>query len=352
MGDLAEAAVDARAAIELGDAPARFVSVAGKGSFQARSLLAGILRASGDVAGAREQLELAVTEAPHFATAVEELTELLLDGGDEPADVSATIDELLGERALAPTPNLRVGAVLHEAGHFDEAELRYARVLEAAPSHAGALVARSELRLAQGRLRDAWDDAMSIDELHPIAARGACAAFLAAAALGDVELLAAPAARIMSSEVLPAAERSIYAAWRGMLDPAHAGITSLVPQDGVAVEALLRNLQALIRLEATDAFERLHPLAQQVMPDERQRRMAFAELYLRACFADMAGEELMACAERFGPEAAILTGLGKDATMKGMWEDAEIFLSESLAMDPSQPDARRLLSAVQERIAG
>jgi len=60
----------------------------------------------------------------------------------------------------------------------------------------------------------------------------------------------------------------------------------------------------------------------------------------------------MICAERFGPDAPVLTGLGKVATMKGMWEDAEIFLSESLAMDPGQPDARRLLSAVQERIAG
>jgi tetratricopeptide (TPR) repeat protein len=285
-------------------------------------------------------------------TAVEELADLLLAMGLAPEDASEQLDELLGERAGAAMPNLRIGAVFHEAGHFDLADARYERVLEANPTHPGALVARSELRLAQGRLADAWADGMAIGELDPAAARGAISSFLAAAALGDVEQLAGPALRITGAETMPAAERAVYAAWRALVDPAHAGIATLVPQDAVAVDALLRNLQALIRLEATDAFEQLHTLAAQVMPDEQQRRMAFADLYLRACFADMAGEELMICAERFGPDARILTGLGKVATMKGMWEDAEIFLSESLALDPSQDDARRLLSSVQERVAG
>ena len=100
-----------------------------------------------------------------------------------------------------------------------------------------------------------------------------------------------------------------------------------------------------------DAFEQLHDaLVPNVIPDEYERRLAMARLYIRLSFADMAGEELMMLADRFGPDAAILTGLGKVATIKEMWDDAAVFLGESLQLDPSQQDARRLLDAVQGRL--
>ena len=86
-------------------------------------------------------------------------------------------------------------------------------------------------------------------------------------------------------------------------------------------------------------------------PDERIRRLRLADLYLRRRFVDMAGDELITVVERFGPEPRSLTGLAKVATMKQLWEDAEVFLTESLQLEPNQPDAERLLVAIRERVA-
>ncbi|MCW2921906.1 MAG: glycosyltransferase [Thermoleophilia bacterium] len=350
-GEWEPAAAHARAALELGDAPARYVAVSGKGSFQARHLLATVLRASGDSDGARAQLELALEEAPYFLTSLTELADLLLRGGDEPATVSEIVDTLLGARADRTQPNVLLGAVFHEAGAFDVAEERYERALAASPTSATARVARAELRLAQRRLQDAWDDAMTIGELDPYAGVAGMTAFLAAAAMGDAPKVAAAAERIARSTTIPPAERSVYVAWRQLLDPSET-VHVLMPTGPGATQVLMRNLEALARLEATDAFEQLHPLVAKVVPDGRERGLRLADLYLRLQFADMAGEELMLVAQHFGPDATVLAGLGRVATMKQMWEDAEVFLTEALQLDPSQQETSRLLAAVRERIAG
>lgn len=349
MGDWRACAAEARRAVERGDAPARYVSVSGKGSFQARLLLARALRQLDDTAGAREQLEAAVEEAPHFHAALAELTDLLLAGEPGPATVDAELDAILGDRARHVTPNLLIGTRLHEAGHAEAADGRYDRVLAAVPRHGQALVARSELRLWQRRFDDAWECGMQVDELDPVAAAGAQSAFLAAAALERVDLLDAPCERIAASELLAAGERAVYVAWRSRLAP-DAGVHAMVPADDAARAALVRNLEALARLHATDAFEVLYGLAPTVVPDAYERGLCMARLYLGLSFADMAGEELMLLVERFGPDAELLLGLGKVATIKEMWEDAAVFLQEALALQPAQPEASRLLAAVQERV--
>ncbi len=349
--DWKRAAQHARAALAMGDAPARFVAVSGKGTFQARHLLATALRAAGDHAAAREQLELALAEAPYYLSSLTELTDLLLRSGSDPAEVSAAIDSVLGDRAWSAQPNVMVGAVFHEAGAFDAAEVRYDRALAAAPASATARVARAELRLAQRRLAEAWDDAMAVDELDPFAGMAGMTAFLAAVAMGDASKVVAPAERIARSTTVPAVERSVYVAWRQLLDPDDA-VHVIVPTGPDAARVLVRNLEALARLEATDAFELLHGLGTRIIPDGRQRGLRMADLYLRLQFADMAGEELMLVAQEHGPDAVVLAGLGKVATMKQMWEDAEIFLSEAVQLDPTQQEATRLLAAVRDRIAG
>jgi tetratricopeptide (TPR) repeat protein len=341
-------------ALAQGDAPARFVSISGKGSFQALQLRATALREAGRVEEAAADLEATIQQAPHLFAAAADLVELLLQLDYEPASVSARLDELLDGRAEGAGINLNIGAVLHEAGAFEVADARYRRGLATSPGHAATLANRAELRLAQRRLDEAYELGMSIDELDPIAHRGARSAWLAAASAAslDPERLAAAKQRIVDSASVPATERAMYAAWFARLQPADDNLVQLVPADDQARDALFANLEALIKLEATDAFEQLHALAEQVVPDERQRHMGFAALYLRSRFADMAGEELMACAQEHGADAEVLTGLGKVATMKELWEDAEVFLTESLQLDPRQPEAERLLVAVRERRAG
>jgi tetratricopeptide (TPR) repeat protein len=351
LGDWEHAAAHARTAIEMGDAPSRFVAVSGKGSFQARHLLAIALRHDGDTTGARTQLELAIEEAPYFLSSHTELVDLLLRTGADPVEVSTTADALLGARAGSTQPNVLLGAVFHEAGAFDVAESRYDRALATSPTAATALVARAELRLAQGRLQDAWDDAMAVDSLDPYAGVAGMTAFLAAAAMGEAAKAVVPAERIASSTTIPAAERSVYVAWRQLLDPSDT-VHVIVPVGPSAAQVLMRNLEALARLEATDAFEQLYPLVERVVPDGRERGLRLADLYLRLQFADMAGEELMLVAQQHGPDATVLAGLGKVATMKQMWEDAEVFFTEALQLDPNQREASRLLAAVRERMAG
>ncbi|MCZ4496604.1 MAG: glycosyltransferase, partial [Thermoleophilia bacterium] len=345
-GDFAATVTHARVAIEMGDAPARFVATTGKGSFQARNLLATALRNLGDAVGAREQLEASIAEAPHFIASVSDLTELLLEDGDA-ASASTTIDELLGSRAHGAAANLPVAAVFHEAGAFDVADERYGRVLAATPGHGAALVARAELRLAQDDPVGALELALAVDPLDRMAGRSGRTAFLAAVVLGgDAELLAEPARRLADSPELAASERATYVAWHERLVPSEQPVHVLVPADGASAATVFSNLDALAKLSAVEAFEVLHPLATLAVPDERLRRLQFAEMYLRRRFADMAGEEFMICAQEFGPDAQILRGLGKVATMKELWEDAEVFLSESLKLDPTQRDVVGLLTAI------
>jgi tetratricopeptide (TPR) repeat protein len=351
-GDAAGAAADATLALERGDAPARYVAVTGKGAFQARHLRADARRRTGDIDGARSDLEQVVREAPGYVIALGDLTTLLLEQGSDVEDVDAAIDDLLGDRAGTVAPNMVVAASLHRADQLDAADARYLRVLDAVPTHGAALVARAELQLARHAFEDAWELGMQVDELDPHAAAGATTSFIAAAALERADLAAEPAARIAASDSMPATARAVYVAWQQLLGSEDAPLDVLVPVDPIAVQTVLGNLEALGALEAAEAFEVLHGLVPRVLPDPYERQLQLARVYLRLGFADMAGEELMALAQEHGADAAILTGLGKVATLKQLWEDAEIFLSESLQLDPGQHEARSLLDAVRGRIAG
>ncbi|MCW2950552.1 MAG: glycosyltransferase [Thermoleophilia bacterium] len=348
--DWAHAEREARRAIELGDAPARFVAATGKGSHQARALLAAALREQGRIEEACAELERAQELAPTFFGTLIDLTDALLQTRDADA-ASARVDELLGDRAHGATVNVLVAAAFHDAGEFTHADERYARVLDANPTHAGALIARAELRLAQRDFASAYSDAMAIDPLDLVAGRAAQAAFLAAVVLGDDRGVDAALERIAHATDLPAAERAVYGAWRDLATGATDGVSALVPADPIASQTVLRNLEALAKLEATDEFETLHGLLAVAQPDERIRHLQLAELYLRRQFVDMAGEEYMAYVQRFGPDPVSLTGLGKVATMKELWDDAAVFLGESLGLNPEQPDASRLLTAIQSRLA-
>lgn len=338
----------AREAIAQGDAPAKYVSTSGKGSFKARQLLATAHMNLGDIIGAREQLEEITREAPHFLETFADLATVLfqLEGA---AGAAERIDELLGARLEDGAPNLLIATAFHELGAFDEADVRYGRVLEARPGHAAALTARAELRLAQREFLEAWDIAMSIDPSDSFAGTGARSAFLAAVAAKDSIKMLETLARITASAELPVAERAVYRGWAELIEP--TGVTGIVPTDPLAASTVLSNLEALAKLEAFDQFEVLLQLTDQVIPDEQLRRKTLAQLFIRRRFPDLAGEQLLACAERFGADAEVLSGLGTVATMKGMWEDAEVLLGEALDLDPSLPMAKRLLVDVRNHRA-
>lgn len=343
-GELDQARSDAERALAMGDAPARYVAVQGKGSYQARMLLAIVLRDMGDVAAAREQLDTALAEAPHFLTIVLELAEVMLTT-DEPDEVAAHIEGRLGDRARAVSASLLLAAAFYEAGHLDHAERFYSRVLDQQSTHAAALVGMAELRLGQHRFDDAIELTQRVPASDPFATRAARTHFLAAVVAGKHDQLAAAVQTISSADYLPMGERTFYTAWMARLIGGHA----VLPPDPDAVDQIAANLEALAKLEAVEEFERLTTLLEQALPDDRRRHLLLGSLYLRRRFADMAAEEYMYCAQTFGPDAETLTGLGKAATMKELWEDAQVFLEESLKLDPAQPEAQRLLDLIRER---
>ena len=346
LGNVEEMAAAASRCLELGDAPAEYVAIQGRGSHQARALLAGAQRELGQLAEARANLEQALAEAPHFVPTVLDLADVMLL--EEPAeDVDAWFDEHLPAEADGPSGQLLLAAAFHEAGHEEQADRRYERVLAEHPGHPLAITARAELRLAQRRLEEAHELATTLQPTDRLAERAGRIAMLAAVVLGDEERVAAALALVEGAEVMPAPVRSVYTAWAGRVRGSSTPV--LLRDDAGAATEVLEQLDALAKLEATDEFEQLHGLLEQVLPDERTRRQRLGALYVRRRFPDLAAEEYIRCVERFGPDAASLTGLGKVATMKGLWEDAEVFLGESLELEPAQREARRLLGLVQER---
>lgn len=344
------AADDARRALAMGDAPARYVSIDGKGSFQAEGLLGTALVQLGERESARAHLEAAVRSAPHQGKLVDTLTNLLLEDGMAAREVSQRLDTLAGG-ATSTSVDMHLGVVFHEAGALEQAAARYDRVLASRPGHGGALAARSELELVDRRFEDAYESGMAIDLTDRMAGVGARSAFLAAVALQDRDRVRAANERISQHTLLPVTERAFYAAWHQQIEPRPDGIDVLLPTTPDVRQLLLANLQGLARLNEADAFEQLHALVPRVIPDERERTLFLADLYLGCSFADMAGDELLTYAERFGTDAPVLTRLGKVATLKQMWEDAVVLLSESLELEPHQPDVVQLLKAVQERAA-
>jgi tetratricopeptide (TPR) repeat protein len=358
--DLAEAGRDAEHCLAMGDAPAKYVSMQGKGTYQARMLLATVQRESGDFEAAVHTLTTAWAEAPGFLPIVVDLADALLQA-EEPDAAAASIDELVADRSSALTW-LLVATAFAEHGAPDLARRYYERVLETAPANVLARIGLAELQLAAGHADDAISTIRKVDRNDPLSEQAAQTEFLALVVAGAVDDLSDPLSVIVSAGHLSTGEKALYTAWKARL----IGETALLPADADAAGQIIRNLEALAKLTvartpeesaatpadavaSSEAFETLLPLLEPAVPDERIRNLLLGGMYLRLHFPDMAGQQFMANAERFGPDAPVLTGLGKVATMKEMWDDAEVFLTESLQLDPLQRDARKLLELIRAR---
>jgi tetratricopeptide (TPR) repeat protein len=346
-GNVEEARAATRRCLEMGDAPARFVAVQGRGTFQARAMLASIERSQGNVREARELLEAAFAEAPQFLPLVLELADVMLLQ-ESPEEVARDLEAQLGERLSSAHVNLMLATAFYESGHLTHADRFYVRALEAAPDNAVALIGRAELALAEHRPADALELCAQIDPLDPMMWRGARTWFLAAVVAGSTAEAERALKVITDAGFLPIGQRSFYSAWYARLT---GGLAVLSPDNEAAAQAI-QNLEALAKLAATVEFEQLLPLLEQALPDERQRRLLLGSLYLRRRFADMAAGEFMYVVEHFGPDAESLTALGKVATLKEMWDDAQVFLSEAISLDPERTDARKLLQLIRDRQAG
>ena len=109
---------------------------------------------------------------------------------------------------------------------------------------------------------------------------------------------------------------------------------------------LVTVLEALLRVQEFDHFERLLGVLDHVGLTWRERRQLLASMYFRRGYLDSAADEWIAVCERLGPDADALVGLAQVATARGLREDALLFAQEARELAPERSDAAALVSTL------
>jgi tetratricopeptide (TPR) repeat protein len=326
MGDAQRAIARFEACIAMGDAPPRYSATVGAGTYHARNLLAETLIAAGRLDEAAAQLEHVLEHHPDFIGAVEPYARVLLRSGTPAAEVAARV----ARQVPAPTPSQRflIAVPFYEAGAVAEAAAELRAVLEAQPGAHAARVALAEAQLSQGDLAGAAHTALAVpaDAPHgPAAAQTVVFARLAADATGPELDEAFAYARAAG---LDGAQLAALSAWRG--DDGHGA----VPAAAAGLVTVM--LEALARLEAFDAFERLAGVVERLDLPWREQRELLAGVYYRRGFLESAAREWFGVVERLGgPDERALLGMALLADAQGLPEDAQTLRDEAAALAAS-----------------
>ncbi len=341
LDDDAAAQIAYERCLEMGDAPAKYTSTLGAGSFLSLTALAVIRRRAGDLAGAEQLLRRSLAEHPRFLAPVDPLAGLLLQRGLGGDAVIEELEACIGE--LSPSVRFVLGMALYEAGHAEEAEPHFRAVLERQVSSDLARVALGETLLSQRRFDEARD------EVAAVPAGSACTQ-----AARRIELFArlagadADGARTVltsaSYEDLDTADRATFTAWADAL----SGRTPKVTPEGAV--ALGTTLEALLRVREVQPFAALVPALDTAVPVERDRREILANMYLRHGFLASAAEEWLAVCET-APDAPALIGLAQLAVAQGDDENALVFAEAALEAAPETERAQLLVGRLRQRIA-
>lgn len=334
LGEREQAAALCERCLEMGDAPRHYTAAVGAGSFLPRLLLADLRLEAGEADAAAQLLERALEEHPRFIGTVLPFATALLARGDQPAQVSARVERLLGEPS--PAARFLLGTALYEGGAAAAGERQFREVLRARPHSGRARVALGETLLAQRRYAEAIEVAKRMSPEDPLAVMSSrtelFALLVSGASPGGIEDALARAA----SAGMPAAELALLQAWSA-LDGA--------PQmqlEEAAVPLLSVMLEALLRVQEFKAFEQLHALLERTPLSERARRQMLAEMYLRRGFLASAAEEWMAVCDQ-SPDVPALIGLASVADRQGMGEQAVELARAALERDPDNEAALELL---------
>lgn len=334
-GKLDEAIRLAERCLEQGDSPPHLSGTVGSGSFLALSLLGDIHVERGDHAAAEAFYRRSLAEHPDYVAPVLPLAATMLRRGAKPEEVA----ELVPDR---PSATLLAATAFYEEGHTALAEEWFRRVLARQPSSPVARIGLVEALLAQSRFAEAAEEAAREPDDSPLAGAARAAELFAYAALGDEERLAAALAGVS----LPLPQRELYSAWRAAL--AGEALPAWLPP-ACAADAE-RCLEALLRVQAFDAFQTAVSVFERIGLPERERRERLARIYFRRGYLDSAADEWLAVA-RETPDAAALIGLAQVAHARGLAEDAEVFAREAARLEPANETARRLLAGLEARAA-
>jgi len=322
--------------IKMGDAPARYMAASGAGTYLPRIALAELYMHRGDIESAHELLQWCIDEHPDFVGLIDPYATVLLRSGAAAETIVAQIESKLP--TLTPSARFVLAGTLYRHGAMAAAEDEYRTVLASRPNSAEVRVRLAESLLNQQRYPEAADEAGQIAEDDAFAGLACRIELWGRIAAGDIEQAATAAVRAARAGV-PATQLEVFAAWlevvSGVEEPRSLSVAA-TPLLGVILETLLR-------AHDFEAFEKLTGLLECSSLPPRERHELLASMYLANGFLASAAQEWMAVCES-RPDARALLGLARVATAHGQQEDAAVFASEALKLDPSSVPAREILA--------
>jgi tetratricopeptide (TPR) repeat protein len=323
----------------MGDAPSRYSSVVGCGTYLALIALAQISTR----AEAQELLERCLDEHPGFLGAVHPLADAMLANQVAPEEVVERIESRVTK--LTPSVRFMLGMALYESGAAEAAEPQFRAVLEQQPSSMPARVALGEAVLSQGRYLEAAEVAAEVGEGEPGADAARRTEMFSLLVSGEIDRAAQTLERGRAD--MHRGDADLFAAWQsaasgGELPPA-------LPRD--AAPLLTLALEALLRVQEVDAFGMLVPLIDRVGLPARERREMLASMYMRRGYLQSAADEWIGSIQELGPDAPALTGLALVAAAREMPEDALVFAREARQLDPGYAQAARLVQNLEAAAA-
>jgi glycosyltransferase involved in cell wall biosynthesis len=241
----------------------------------------------------------------------------------------------------------RMVEAMRESGRLDDAASLAAEGLRRYPEFTDLVFAQARIALATG----AFDDAR--EHFHRCIALGdapasyrhlvGCGTYLPRISLAQLALKDGDVA--LARELLESClER--YPTFHGVLAP----YTSLLLSTGVRAEDAVAEVER--RLGSVTPAVRLiigSVLENSDLPT-RRRRQLLGELYLRHGYLAAAAQEWMAvCAER--PDVDALLGLARVAAAHGEPQDAAVFASAALELEPENAPAAEILAGGGSRVA-
>jgi tetratricopeptide (TPR) repeat protein len=339
LGDVDAAAERLERCLEWGDAPSAYTATVGCGTFLALATLGELRRRQGRLDEAAELLRRCLTDHPRFLASVDPLASTMLALGDDAETVVSTVHEAVGE--LTPAVHFMLALALYEAKEVELAETELRAVLRGQPGSAPARLSLAEALLSQRRYDEAAAEAARIPSGALYAAEATRTAAFAQIVAGDLEAAARTVAGAGEAG-LSAPEIDILDGWRRL----RAGEPGPALLAADAAGPLFVMLEALLRVVDVDAFATLVPLVDLLAIPARDRRERLATLYLRRGFLESAADEWIAVCEEAGPDADALAGLSVVAYGRDLHEDARLFATEALTLDPRHPSARGVLERV------
>ncbi len=331
----------------IGDAPAKYSSTVGCGTYLAQMRLAQLDLLEKDEASAIERMRKIRRDTPTYYGLIDPFVSALLTSGASPDDIFTELTS--AEQGLSPSGWFMVGVNFQERGHFEQAERAFGEALKRRPTFGAVRVALADSLLVQGRVLEAAEQAEQVPSDDPrVGGPALRTALFARLALevDDVQGLeqqrAALVAQIDGSS-LSDEDKVVLRAWAAR----RAG--DRTPAEGLerrAIDHMTPILDALLRLGAGDAFADLVELLPETGIDRRTQHEVLAMLLLRRGLTELAGEEWIAAVNEDGPDAAAYAGLAEVARMQGLLDDARTLAQEALTLEPDHAFATRILEAV------